>query len=288
MKNGKLLSLKVLVVAVMLALANQSHALYTHYLDVAVETLTGFSNYLATLPSPAPLDKKHLAEVKRALKDLAKPSDSAAGDYNLFFSAVAHLGDLATTPTFDDIGTNAFNAFIGEAQSEFMSTYGRVAMLNDFVRTKRSASNQLAQVYAAFTTLSTTTNKQLGLLLGRRVFQRLTTANKLAALGEAHSGFAADSVIGKTLVYHVGTRMGSEAFADATHADSIDLDGTPGNDTYTYARTGLSTATLVLTSNGGGSTTVKAKFTSTTGGTFSFHNVSSDGTHNGTGTFTLN
>lgn len=286
MKTGKLLSMKVLVVAAVLALANQSHALYTHYLDVAVGTLTVFSNSLATLPTPTPAEKKQLAEVKRALKDVGKPSVSVAGDYNLFFAAVAHLGDLATTPTFDDIGTNAFNAFLGEAQVEYFVTSLRVAALNDFVRQKRAASNQLAQAFAAFTTLQANpTNKQLGLLLGRQIFTKLTVANKLADMGEAHSGFAADSVGGKTLDYHVAGRTGHEHFTDATHTDSTDLDGgmTSGN-TYTYNRTGLSTATLVLDYGGGQMTSVKIKFTSAAGGKFTFHSNS----HSGSGTFDLN
>ena len=289
MKTGKLLSIKVLVLAALLALANQSHALYTNYLDVAVGTLTYFSNSLATATNATRAEKKQLAEVKRALKDLGKPSASVAGDYNLFFASVAHLGDLAADPTFDAIGTNAFNAFVGEAQAEYGATYVRVASLNDFVRTKRSASNQLAKAYSALVTLSTTTNKQLGLLLGRQIYTKLTTANRLAAIGEAHPGFAADSVSGKTLVYHVGTRMGMEQFTDATHTDSTDLDGSMSSgNTYTYTRTGLSTAMLVLDYGSGHTTSVKARFTSATGGTFTFHSVSPDGSRRGPGTFDLN
>lgn len=288
MKTGKVFSIQTLVLAALLALANQSHALYTNYLDVAVGTLIGGSNYYATLSAPTAADKRALAEIKRALKDLAKPSVSVAGDYNLFFAAVAHLGDLATTPTFDDIGTNAFNLFISEAQSEYVATSGRVAALNDFVRIKRAASNQLAQVLRDFNTLGANpTNKQLGLLLGRHIYTKLTVADKLAATGEAHSGFAADSLIGGTLHYDGRHNSGDIHFTDATTGTQANNGGSTNNITYTYTRTGLNTATLEIMHTDG-ATHVNVKFTSAGGGTFAVRSDNNDGTHDsGSGTFTL-
>ena len=285
-----------LTVTAMLSLATHSHALYTNYLDDAVATLTGASNYLASIPTPTKADKKHLAEVKKALKDLSKPSVSVAGDYNLFFAAVVHLGDLTTDPTFgptlDNIGTNAFNAFISEAHSELEATGERISELNDFVGAKRAASNQWFKARATLISLASTTNKQVGLLLGRQLFARLAVANRLAANGEAHSGFALDSVVGKNLHHMEGTRSGTVYFNNNVDATQMETGGSPKSATYTYTRTGLTTATLVLMSPGGmggtDTTTVKIHFTSAAAGTFTFRNVGSDGhVRTGTGTFTI-
>ena len=270
----------------MLLLTHQSQALYTNYLDVAVATLTGVSNELANIPEPTKEHKKQLAAVKKALKDLSKPSDSVAQDYNLFVLAVVHLGDLAEDPLFDQIGTNAFNTFIAEAAAEGGAIEARINALNEFVTVKKAASNQLAKAEATFETLSTETNKQRGLLLGRQLFTRLVAANKLAAKGEAHSGFAADSVLGGTLHHEEGDNSGDVAFTGATTGTQTETGGSPQDIGYDYDRTGLNTATLRI-EEPSGTNTVKLTFTSTSTGKFTFKFVGNEGNDSGRGTFAL-
>ena len=137
MKPGKFFSLKALVVAVMLALANQSHALYTNFLDGVVMLLDGEYHVLTNLHAPTPAQKVVIREIKSALRDLSKPSASVAGDYNLFFAAAAHLGPLIHDPVVNAAGTNAANLFIAEAGAEYIGLAGRLAMLDDFVPAKK-------------------------------------------------------------------------------------------------------------------------------------------------------
>lgn len=281
---------KTLVIAVMLLLATHAQALYTNYLDTTVATLTGVSNYLATLPTPTPAQKKQLTTVKRALQDLSNPSSTVAGDYALFLNAAIHLGPLALQEPFGSLGSNVFAAFQTEVGVEIYSTAVRIASLNDFVPTKRAASNQLARSIAKFSSIGTTvTDPQLGLLVAGQGFKNLTAAQRLVALGEANQGFVPASLVGMTLTHHERGQTGTEKFDDATNATETDGDGTRSV-TYTFNRTGLNTATLVLSHTSGttSTTTVKLHFTSETGGTFTFKHTGSDGgSQSGPGTFTL-
>ena len=279
---------KALVAGVLLTLATHAQAYYTNYLD-------GVSNTLAyvqtTLTNNTPQEKKLSVIVKRALNDLSKPSTSVAGDYALFLNAAIHLGPLALQEPFGSIGSNVFAAFQAEVQAELPVTYFRIASLNDFVRNKRPASNQLAQAIAKFGSIGTTvTDPQIGLLVAGQAFKNLTAAQRLVALGEANLGFVPASVVGLTMTHHERGQTGTEQFDDATNSTETDNDGTR-TVTYTFTRTGLNTATLVLSHTGGSgtsTTTVKLRFTSETGGTFTYKRVSpSDGTQTGPGTFTL-
>ena len=79
MKTGTMPFAKALVAGVMLLLATHAQAYYTNYLDTTVATLTGVSNYLATLPTPTPTEKKQLATVKRAQALRARAAPKVAG-----------------------------------------------------------------------------------------------------------------------------------------------------------------------------------------------------------------
>ena len=132
------------------------------------------------------------------------------------------------------------------------------------------------------------TNQQQALLVGRVIYVKLDLANRLVTLGEAHSGFAADSVVGKSFRHQKdGGTPGTEHFDDATMVTDSPDGGVSKTGHFTYRRTGLNTARLVL--HLGGTITVKLSFISTTGGTFTAQRVAPDGTvKNGNGTFTLN
>jgi hypothetical protein len=281
MKIGKLHSILTLIIAAMLFCAERSQAIYTPY-------LTGVSNgiaaYAATLTNST--DKAQAKVVARVLKDLSKPSTSVASDYRLFLQAATHLGRLAYQPPFGAIGSNTFAYFIAEAQTNIAVTTGRIGALNDFVRTKRSASNQLFAAVATLTAIGATSDPQRGLLLASQVFAKLVAANKLAATGEAHPGFALGSLTGLMLHHMERNNSGDIHFTSNTAATETETGGSPEPITYTYARTGLSTATLVLNESGG-TTTVKLRFTSTTAGTFTFRHVGGE-TDSGSGAFTLN
>jgi hypothetical protein len=292
MKTSKYHWSIILTFGAMLLLTNQSHAYYTNFLDTASNALTGAYTSLTSNPTPTRMEKQAAARIKLALRDLSKPSTSVAGDYSLFLAAALHLGPLATNSDFGPIGYGIFNAFTNEAQAEIVATGERIGALNDFVRVKRAASNQIVQAQSTLNSISALGNPQVGLLAGLRVFVKITVANRLAAIGEAHPGFAPASVVGITLEHHERGRTGTVHFDDGTQATEMDPDGTD-TVSYTWTRTGLNTATLVLTHDEGGgltsTTTVKIHFSSTTAGTFTFRSVDSDGSVNvGTGTFTFN
>ena len=278
---------KTLVAAVLL-LATQAQAYYTNYLDVVSNTLAYVQT---TLTNNTPQERKLAATIGRALKDLSKPSSSVAGDYALFLNAAIHLGPLALQEPFGNLGSNVFAAFQAEVGVEIYSTAVRIASLNDFVPTKRAASNQLARAIAKFSSIGTTVlDPQLGLLVAGQGFKNLTAAQRLVALGEARPGLVPASLVGFTLTHHERDETGTEQFDDAVNATETDGDGTRSV-TYTFSRTGLDTATLVLSHAVGGSTsttTVKMRFTSETGGTFTFKHTGSDGgSQSGPGTFTV-
>ena len=279
---------KTLVAAVLL-LATQAQAYYTNYLDVVSNTLAYVQT---TLTNNTPQERKLAATIGRALKDLSKPSSSVAGDYALFLNAAIHLGPLALQEPFGNLGSNVFAAFQTEVGVEIYSTAVRIASLNDFVPTKRPASNQLARAIAKFSSIGTTVlDPQLGLLVAGQGFKNLTVAQRLVALGEARPGLVPASLVGMTLTHHERGQTGTEQFDDATNATERDNNGGTRSVTYTFTRTGLDTATLVLSHAGGGgtsTTTVKLRFTSETGGTFTFKYIGSEGgSQSGSGTFTL-
>jgi len=285
MKNRNNLP-RILILTIMLFVAGQSHALYTTYLDGVSNYLSGTYAYLTNLPSPTRADKATTGLIKRALRDLSKPSTSVPGDYGLFVMAVQHLGRLAlTNAVLLEAGSNVFNAFTNDAQAEIIATADRIAALSDFVPTKRSAGIQLAQAQLALDRIGTLTDIKIALLVGRQVFVKIVAANRLAAIGEAHPGFAPESVVGVTLTHQEHGNTGTVHFDDATQATQTDSSGTNLSD-YIWTRTGLNTATLVLTESSG-STTVKLHFTSATGGTFIFRNMdsSSGAAESGSGRF---
>jgi len=289
MKTQKKYWLITILVAAMLSLTTQAHALYTNFLDNIVGALITESNQLAGIPAPTSTEKKQLAEVKKALKDLSKPSYSVAGDYNLFFLAALHLGDLANDPMFATIGEDAFNAFLGEAQAEFGQASNRVAALNNFVPTKRAAAAQLVIAGNAFTTLQGTSNQIVALLLVKQVFTRVAKADVLAAKGEAHSGFALNSLDGFIIHYTSGAHAGTLDFENDTDVLLTNENGMDSG-TYTYTRTGLNTGAVVINDveTGPNNATVKLTFTSATTGKFSFHEVKADNSVvNASGTFTV-
>lgn len=287
MKQGKLQWVFILVVTSMLLLAQRSHAYYTNFLDAASNALS-VSYHTLTNTATNAVQRRQAAATLRALRELAKPSTSVAGDYNLFVAAATRLGPLAFAPEFGPIGTNTFLLFTNEAQVQINVTQARVAALNDFVRNKRPASNALARAQAALDSIPTLSNPQLGILLLRQVFVQIATANRLAAFGETHSGFAANALIGKNLQHTERGDTGSIFFNNDVQATQDALLDTM----YTYTRTGLNTATLVLVQTEGAetsTTTVKLRFTSTSGGTFTYRNVDSSGppVETGSGTFTI-
>ena len=286
MKKGKLHWAFILAVTSILLLAHRSHAYYTNFLDTASNALSVTYHSLTNTATNA-VQRRQAAIILRALRDLAKPSTSVAGDYNLFVAAATHLGPLAFSPEFGPIGTNTFLAFTNEAQAQINTTQARVAALNNFVRTKRPASNAVARAQATLNSIPTLTNPQIGIVLLRQVFVQIATANRLAALGEANSGVALNSVIGKNLEHTERGETGNVFFNNDVQATQDSLLDT----TYTYTRTGLNTATLVLVRTEGAetdTTTVKLRFTSASGGTFTYRNVNSGGdAESGSGTFSV-
>jgi hypothetical protein len=290
MKKGNVHWCKMLILVSLLTLANRSHAYFTTYLDPVSNALTFAYITLTNNPEPSRAERQQIVLIGRALRTLSLPSTNVSGDYKLFVKAATQLGPVGQDPAFLELGTNVFNAFTNDAQAQIIATANRIAALNDFVGQKRAASNQIRQAQATLDKIPTLTDIRLALVVGRQVFNKINVANRLAAIGEAHPGFAPDSVIGQTLTHNEHGRTGTVHFDDGANATQTDSGGTPQASTYTWTRTGLNAATLVLTEEeegGPSTTTVKIKFTSATGGTFSFRNVSSGGGESGLGTFTL-
>jgi hypothetical protein len=124
------------------------------------------------------------------------------------------------------------------------------------------------------------------------VYLKIVLANKLAAIGEAHPGFAPDGVVGKTLTHTERGNSGTVQFINDTEANE-ESDNDPLHvSTYMYDRNGLNTAVLSLTSpgdSGGEDTTIaKLRFLSSTNGTFTFRFEDADGSQgSGSGRFSL-
>lgn len=291
---------KALVLLALFAFAGRSQAVCTNYLaDIfngvafAYATLT---NEVANITNNPPLtaaEKKQAAAMTQAIRTLTNQPASAAEAYNLFVKAALQLGPLALQGNIGAAGTNLFNAFTNEAQAEIDCTFERVAALNDFVRTKRAASNQLVRAQATLNTIPTLTNPQIGILLGRVVFKKITVANRLAAIGEAKPGFAPEpgTVVGKTLTHVEGGETGTVHFdtdVQATETDGAEVK----TSTYEYDRVGLNKAKLTLMNPGdvtGTNTTVaNLRFTSPTNGTFTYNFTGADGSRgSGSGRFSL-
>jgi hypothetical protein len=289
MKIGNAHWFKLLTIAALLLLAGRTHAFYTNYLDVVSNTLAGAYSVLTNNPAPSRAEKQQIALIGRALKTFSAPSTSVAGDYAIFLKAATQLGPIGRQPAFLALGTNVFQVFTNEAQAEIVATGDRIAALSNFVRTKKAASNQLAQAQRTLDAIPSLTDIQLALVVGRQVFTKIVAANRLAQIGEEHPGFAPNGVVGKTLTHTQRGESGTVHFDNATTATDSDDEGAFTRD-YTYTRTGLNTATLVLsneTESGTNTTTVKLRFTSATGGTFIFRQEEDGGTSNGNGTFTI-
>jgi hypothetical protein len=279
MKTGKLSWMLTLAIAVMALLTQRAHALYTTY-------LTQVSNQVAQYATTVTNAAEGRA-ITNALKALSKPSTSVAEDYNLFVAATLKLGQFALAdPNLFNAGSNTFAFFLNEAGGEIGATGARIAALNDFVKTKKAASNNLAQALATLNSAVTNPNPQLALLQGRQVFSKLKTANKLAAVGEAHSGFAPSDLDGKLLTH---TEANSSGTVLLEPSGNFKADGSPDpNGTFTYTRTGLNTGTLVLNHDPGDDvTTAKLTFKTATSGNFTEHTESADGDTNSKGTFTI-
>jgi hypothetical protein len=300
MKIAKILLMKTAVALALLApLGGQTHAACTNYqaeLQAAAGAAYGvLTNELANTTNNPPLtspQKKKAAALTRAITFLTTPATNTAQAYNLFLKAAQALGPLALQGQIGAAGSNLFTAFLQESVAEIECTGDRIAALNEFVRSRRAASNQLVQARRTLVAISQQSNPQIGLLLGRQVYQKIVVANRLAAIGEAKPGHALSSVVGKTLVHTESDHTGNVQFTSDTEATESDSEGTNAVN-YTYTRTGLHTATLVLTRSGdmGGTetTTVHLRFQSTSNGTFSYRHEDSDGsTENGNGTFTIN
>jgi hypothetical protein len=265
---------------------------YTQIFSTIAPTRSGTYTSLTNNSSPTRQEQRQAAAIWRALKEFDEPSESVATDYSLFAAAAADLGALTVAPDFLLPLTNTFTAFVGEARAEMDLTSARITALNDFVRTKKRASNQLAQAQAALTSLSSVADLRVGILLGRQVFAKIVRTKKLAASGEAHPGFALNSVTETTLRYNVGHGYyGFVAFTNSTHYEQTEITSertaTIYEGTYTYNRTGLNTARVVL--NGTGLTnTVVLEYRSPTNGAFTDRTTSAGRVQSRRGTFTLN
>jgi hypothetical protein len=279
MKTTKLLWIKSIAAAVVLLLADRVQALYTPQM-IAVSN--GIAAYSQTITNPI-----EARVVARVLKDFSRPSTSVAQDYSRFLAGALHLGPFALQEPFGSTGSNVFAFFMNEAAMEIGVTTARIGALNDFVRTKRSASNQLAQAYALLVANATEPNVQLALLRGQLIYKKLVVAQKLTAIGEAHPGFAPDSLVDGVLEHQELGRAGMVTFLDATNATQSEDGGPTESATYTYTRTGLNKGTVVINSAGGSTTTVNARFTSAEGGRFTFRFMDSTSHASGSGRFTL-
>lgn len=210
-------------------------------------------------------------------------------DCGLFAAATARLGALALTPEFLPPLTNALAAFVGEAQAEINLTTDRISALNDFVRAKKLASNQLAQAQTALNSINPLTDVRRGTRIGWRTFLKIAKANRLAAIAEMHPGFAPDSLFEMRISYRVAHGpYGFYGFTNSTQYEQTESTGertaTTDEGTYTYDRTGLNTASLVL--NGTGITnTMRLAYRSRTNGVFKVR--SGSGRKTQLGTFTM-
>ena len=289
--------LKSLAVGLLLLPATSKAIDFTH-----TDLLNIFSNDIVTAysaitnnPAPTREDLRSQGLLAKALRDLSRTALSPAAEYDKYVAAATHIGPLAFTPLLGTDITNAFFAFVVEAGYEIYFTSNRVVALGDFTGTKRGAGLNLSQAVGNWQICTNTTDPKIAALLLGQVFKKLIVANRLAALSEAHPGYAPNTLAARTL--HHADRGGSGGVV-ALNANGFDFTetedggGLPETGTYAFTRTGLNKGTLVLTKDDGSGTlhvtTVKLTFTSATGGRFTARNTSSHGVENATGTFTLN
>jgi hypothetical protein len=282
----------------MLLFANRARADCTNYvaeIQDAVSTATGLLSVayhdLTNNPAPTIAQRRQAAAIKRAFVDLKKPTAPPAVSYKFFVAATLHLGSLASQPPFSEAGSNIFKAFMNETRAEIDCTSERITTLNNFVRTKKPASNQLEQAQAALDSISSLAEARAGLFVGRRVFAKIDAANKLAAIAEAHPGFAPNSVVGANFDYGVvHGHSGYVAFTNSTQWEGGESTGprvfTTDEGTYLYDRTGLNTAQLVVFGSGI-TRTAHLTFRSSTDGTFTATDATAAGVQRLRGDFAL-
>lgn len=282
----RLIQLSVLTLAG--TLAQSAHAYYTNFLDTA-------SNTLATVYAGADAFPDAQKIVGKAVKDLSKKSTSVAGDYNIFIAASTHLLPLnaphfATNENLTNViglvgttMTNTFNTFVTNALEQYATVAADLATVSEFQPIKRAASNNLEQAFAAIIRPSMTTNIQEGILSIRLAYSKLAVARKLVDKALAKPGFAPNSLTGAVLEHSEKASDGTITFTDDTNFTSDEGDGK-----YTYDRTGLNTAQLVLLYNVGTRTnTANLKFSSDTKGKFTFSDDNDGDIEKGSGSFTL-
>jgi hypothetical protein len=295
----KLIRLSVVALAVGLLQVAQASP-YTNYLD-ELSNVVAFAN--ATLPSDTPAKVRSL--LGKAAKDFQKPSTSVAGDYKIFLAVATHLMPLeslvdpGSSGALGGASSNAFTNFVIYAVTKIDELSARIESVTPFQGVRRAASNQVAGAIRSMTIVATTSNINVGILALGAALNKLAMAEKLTARAEANQGFALDSIAGMdlthTTTHEQGTIYLGEIGEDA-HGPyhSYPLDDPEGDyGVYSYTRTGLSTATLVLQnqkSEDGSTTTVKLRFTSkaengSAEGTFSGKN-SNDGPVKGAFTVT--
>lgn len=286
MKTAKFHLTKFLVAAVLLLLANQSHALTTPYMIGLSNQLTGYYGLLTN--SPLPEHKKEARAVAVALRDLKRPTTTVAQDYDRFFLAVLHLGKYA----FEDANLVAAGDvvavnFIGDAVAKVQDLSVRTNFLNQFVVTRKAAMQNINEAYALIVANVSETNKQTALVRGRRIFTKLTTAEKLVVKGEARQGFAPSVLyVGSTLVHSDRGGDGTITIKESDEYEDANTEETLAGQ-YSYVRTGLNTATLILSENGGGVNTVKLIFKNATEGRYTFRFEKGVDKERGAGRFTF-
>jgi hypothetical protein len=299
MNMGKRTLAKFTVIISLFALCGRSQAVCVSHLGDLQNALTAVGGALVNElftrtnnPNATPQQKREAQAIARALTTLSLPATNTSQGYGFFLKAAQQLGPLALQGQIGLAGSNVFSAFTNQAQAEIDCTAERIEALGEFNRSKKPASNQLAQAQRTLNTIHTLSDPQVALLLGRQVYLKIVLANKLAAIGEAHPGFAADGVAGKTLTHTERGSTGTVQFINDTEANE-ESDGEPAHSsTYMYDRNGLNSAALKLTSpgdpTGTNTTNVKLKFLSNTNGTFTFKFEDADGSKgSGSGRFSL-
>ncbi len=288
MKTAKSLLIKLFVAAALLLLANQSHALTTPYMVGLSNQLTEYYHFLTNSPSPE--DKKEARAVAVALRDLKRPTTTVAQDYDRFFLAVLHLGKYTSTdPILAAAGANISSNFIYDAAVKIGELSGRTTNLNKFVATRKAAVKSIELAYALLVANLTETNQQTALVRGRRIFSKLTLAERLVVLGEARQGFAPSVLyVGSAFAYTNRTGGGTITIKESDEYEDANIEETVAG-TYSYVRTGLNTATLILTEHGlsGGVNTIKVTFRNATTGSFTFRFEQGADRERGAGRFTF-
>jgi hypothetical protein len=253
----KLIQLCLIVVA---AAAGQriEAATYTNYLDES-------SNIIVQAYSTT--EGKVHTRLGRALAALDKQSTSVAGDFGIFQWIANQLLPVSTTAGLEEISpalSNAFDSFVAEAVAQIDDLSTRLQAIPSY-QNSRAASNQLVQAEHAVTASMEAATTQKAITSVRLAFVKIGLAEKLLAKLEAQTGFAPDTLIGITLTHREPGDTGTLTFVDGTNY--VEDNQTGG--TYTYTRTGLNTATLVVNeTEDNGVTTVQLKFTSETTGRF--------------------